>query len=198
VEEREVDAYDEEATLARIREVAPEMMETHLQHMREHGMAAPAPGGLPMFEAAPSCPSARLSQWAASGESGGAAPRGESQLRQWPVQLNLIPPFAPFLKNADLLLAADCVPFAYPNFHQDFLKDKVLAVGCPKLDDVDAYIDKMAEIIGTADLRRIQIAYMEVPCCAGLVYIVQKAMAAAGKSVPVETVVVGVQGGRKE
>ncbi|OGG55505.1 MAG: hypothetical protein A3F84_18730 [Candidatus Handelsmanbacteria bacterium RIFCSPLOWO2_12_FULL_64_10] len=167
VEERESAPYDEEATVARIKEVAPEMLETHLRHIQGH----------------------------AQGSTGG---RAQAELRQWPVQLHLIPPHAPFLKGADLAVVADCVPFACANFHLDFLKGRAIAVGCPKLDDVDAYIDKLAQIIETADLKRIQVIYMEVPCCYGLVYIARKAMAAAGKDVPFETAVIGVKGERQE
>lgn len=164
LEERESAPYDEEATVERIKEVAPEMLETHLRHIREHEQ-----------------------------EPGGGA---QAELRQWPVQLHLVPPFAPYFRNADLAIVADCVPFAYASFHQDFLKGRAIVVGCPKLDDVDAYIDKLTQIIETADLKRIQVIYMEVPCCYGLVYIAQKAMAAAGKDVPFETVVIGVKGER--
>lgn len=166
VEERESAPYDEEATVERIKEVAPEMLETHLRHIQEHAQET--------------------------------AGRAQTELRQWPVQLHLIPPHAPFLKGADLAVVADCVPFAYANFHQDFLKGRAIVVGCPKLDDVDAYIDKLAQIVRTADLRRIQVVYMEVPCCYGLVYIARKAMAAVGKDVPFETAVIGVKGERQE
>ena len=167
VEERESAPYDEEATVERIKEVAPEMLETHLRHIQEHAQEA----------------------------AGGCA---QTELRQWPVQLHLVPPFAPYLRGADLAVVADCVPFAYANFHQDFLKGRAIVVGCPKLDDVDAYIDRLAQIIRTADLKRIQVVYMEVPCCYGLVYIARKAMAAAGREVPFETAVIGVKGERQE
>jgi hypothetical protein len=122
--------------------------------------------------------------------------RAQTELRQWPVQFHRVPPYAPFLKGADLAVVADCVPFAYASFHRDFLKGRAIVVGCPKLDDVDATIDRLAQIVRTADLKRIQVVYMEVPCCYGLVYIARKAMAAAGKDVPFETAVIGVKGER--
>lgn len=117
-----------------------------------------------------------------------------SALTNWPVQIRLVPPTAPFLKNADLLVAADCTPFAYPSFHQDFLEGRVLMVGCPKFDDAQAYVDKFTDIFETADIRSVTVVVMEVPCCQGLPVIVRKGMENAGKSVPLEYVIVGTRG----
>ncbi len=118
--------------------------------------------------------------------------RAESQLRQWPVQLMLVSPAAPYLKNADLLIAADCVPFAYPNFHEDFLKGKILLVGCPKLDDVGIYAEKLAQIIESSGLKSITYVHMEVPCCFGLVGIIQSAIQASGQKVPLKEVTISI------
>ena len=117
-----------------------------------------------------------------------------SALSHWPVQIRLVPPTAPFLKGADLLVAADCTPVAYPNFHEDFLKGKVVMVGCPKFDDVQDYIQKFADIFSTADIKSITVAVMEVPCCQGLPIIVEKGMEMAGKRIPMEKVVIGARG----
>ncbi|HAA05064.1 MAG TPA: 4Fe-4S ferredoxin [Syntrophobacteraceae bacterium] len=117
-----------------------------------------------------------------------------SQLSHWPVQIRLVPAKAPFLKGADLLVAADCAPVAYPDFHRDFLKDKVVLIGCPKFDDVPQYVEKFTEIFKLANVRSVTVLVMEVPCCSGLPMIVRKAMAAAGKQVPMEEVVIGAQG----
>ena len=92
------------------------------------------------------------------------------------------------------MVAADCVPVAYPNFHRDFLKGKAVMVGCPKFDDVEAYIQKFAEIFRTADLKSVSVVVMEVPCCQGLPIIVEKGMEAAGKKVPLEKVVISARG----
>lgn len=119
-----------------------------------------------------------------------------SELRQWPVQLHLVPPVAPYFQNADLVIIADCVPFAYANFHQDFLKDKAIAIGCPKLDQADAYIEKIAQIIKTGKLKSLKIVHMEVPCCFGLTHIVQEAMKKAGADIPLEAVKIGINGER--
>ena len=117
-----------------------------------------------------------------------------SELRHWPVQISLVPPTAPFLKGADLLVASDCTAFAYPAFHRDFLKGKVVLVGCPKLDDIMAYLQKFTEIFQKADIKRITAVVMEVPCCRGLPAMLQRAMAQAGKQIPMETVVISTDG----
>ena len=117
-----------------------------------------------------------------------------SALSHWPVQIRLVPPTAPFLKGADLLVAADCTPVAYPNFHQDFLKGKVVMVGCPKFDDVQEYIQRFADIFNTADIKSITVVVMEVPCCQGLPIIVEKGMEMAGKGIPMEKVVISARG----
>lgn len=122
------------------------------------------------------------------------APGSTSALSHWPVQIRLVPATAPFLKGADLLVAADCAPVAYPDFHADFLKDKVIMVGCPKFDDADEYIRKFADIFRSADLKSVTVVIMEVPCCSKLPVIVQRGMAIAGKRIPVEEIVVSTRG----
>ena len=117
-----------------------------------------------------------------------------SALSHWPVQIRLVPPTAPFLKGADLLVAADCTPVAYPNFHQDFLKGKVVMVGCPKFDEIQDYIQRFADIFNTADIKSITVVVMEVPCCQGLPIIVEKGMEMAGKRIPMEKVVISARG----
>jgi NAD-dependent dihydropyrimidine dehydrogenase PreA subunit len=119
---------------------------------------------------------------------------GESALSHWPVQIKLIPPTASFLKGADLLVTADCVPVAYPSYHSDFLKGKTVMVGCPKLDDAQEYIDKFAEIFKVADLKSITCLIMEVPCCSGLPMILKKAMEKSGIQMPIEEVVISARG----
>jgi hypothetical protein len=105
-----------------------------------------------------------------------------------------VPPAALFLKDADLLVAADCTPFAYPNFHEHFLKGKVLMIGCPKFDQVQAYIQKFAEIFDIADIKSVTIVVIEVPCCQGLPMIVKKGMDIAGKKIPMEQVIISTRG----
>ena len=117
-----------------------------------------------------------------------------SALSHWPVQIRLVPPTAPFLKGADLLVASDCTPVACPNFHRDFLKGRTVLLGCPKFDDTEEYINRFADIFRTAGIRSITILIMEVPCCSKMPLIVQQAMALAKKNIPVETVIVSPEG----
>lgn len=118
----------------------------------------------------------------------------ESRLSTWPVQLKLIPPTAQFLKDAHLLIAADCVPFAYANFHEDMLKERVLVVGCPKLDDATLYRNKLAAIFREANIRSITVINMEVPCCFGLHRLVQEAIELSGKNVPLSQETISIKG----
>ena len=121
----------------------------------------------------------------------------QSELRQWPTQLTLVPPTAPWLADADLLVVADCVPMAYADFHRDFVKGRVLVQACPKLDDTSHYVDKLTAMFQQNDIRSVTVPIMEVPCCQGLGMMVQQAIAASGKDVPMETVIVGVDGERR-
>jgi len=120
-----------------------------------------------------------------------------SELRQWPTQLHLVPPTAPYLQNAHLLIAADCVPFAYPEFHRDFIKGKVLVNACPKLDDTSPYVDKLAAMIAHNDVQSVTVTIMEVPCCRGLAMLADAAVKKSGKDIPVEVAVIGVNGERR-
>lgn len=117
-----------------------------------------------------------------------------SQLSHWPVQLKLISPLSPFLKGADLLLTADCVPFAMADFHGKFLAGKSVAIACPKLDDTDDYIQKLADIFKNAGLKSLAIIHMEVPCCSGLIRIVQQAIALSGKKLSFDDITISLQG----
>lgn len=126
-----------------------------------------------------------------------AAGRLQSELRQWPTQLTLVPPTAPWLANADLLVVADCVPMAYADFHRDFVRGRVLVQACPKLDDTTHYVDKLTAIFQHNDIRSVTVPIMEVPCCRGLDMMVRQAVEGSGKEIPVETVIVGVDGQRR-
>jgi ferredoxin len=119
-----------------------------------------------------------------------------SELTQWPIQLHLVAPFAPYFQNADLLIAADCTAFALGNFHPDILKGKKLVIACPKLDDTSNYVEKISEIIRLNDLKSLTVAVMTVPCCSGLVRIVTDALARAGSGLAIREVVIGIDGKR--
>jgi len=117
-----------------------------------------------------------------------------SALRQWPVQLNLLPVSAPFFDNSHLLVAADCVPFANPNFHSKLLHGKSVVIGCPKLDDISAYEEKLTAIFKENNIKSVTVAIMEVPCCGGMLNAVENAVEASGKKIPVITETIGVNG----
>ncbi|MGD0626826.1 MAG: 4Fe-4S binding protein [Thermodesulfobacteriota bacterium] len=178
--ERESEDFDEEA------------VEEHMKSMS----APKSPEPQPM---ACGCPSAQIQsfspvkscQEASLPVSSGGVP---STLSHWPVQIRLVPPTAPFLKGADLLVAADCTPVAYPNFHRDFLDGKVVMVGCPKFDDVQTYVQKFADIFNTAGIHSIEVVTMEVPCCQGLPLIVRKGLELAGKKIPLSQVIISTRG----
>lgn len=179
--EREAEDFDEEAVEAYLKE-------------KQKSEATPGPIPAPVS----GCPSSEIQTFIRTAGSGGAVSDpgdgATSALSHWPVQINLIPPNAPFLKGANLVITADCVPVAYPNFHRDFLEGKVVMMGCPKFDEVAVYIQKFTDIFRQADIRHITVPIMEVPCCSGLPMMIKKAMADAGKDIPLEEVVIGTRG----
>ena len=174
VEEREADEFDEEAT------------KHHLEGMEDI-----------MEELPCGCPSATVREFEKS-EAIETALREvtdqQSMLSHWPVQLALVPPTAPFLQKADLVLAADCVPFAYTGFHPDFLKGRALLVACPKLDDFQVHLRKLTDILSRSEVKSLTVVHMEVPCCFGLVYMAKQAMRLSGKNIPFEEVAIGIKG----
>ncbi len=194
ITEEEVEPYNEEATIARIKNKAPEMLDTHLKHMKEHADELPEHHSHEMPKGVHGCPGARMMHWKEKEVPKGPQPKVESELRQWPVQIHLVPPFAPYLQNADIAIIADCVPFAYANLHPDLLKGKAVLVGCPKLDDSNAYIEKIAQIIEHAKPKSLQVVHMEVPCCFGLIHIVQEAIKKSGSKLPLEEVTISIRG----
>jgi len=192
----EVEAYDEPAVLGYLQQTAPDAVERHVAHLREHGIESSyTPAAKVQPAAIPLCPSVQMKAWAegptTKDEAGQS--RVKSELHQWPVQLHLVPTQAPFYQGTVLTLIADCVPFANPNMHADLMRDTAIAVGCPKLDDGNAYIGKLTQILANNNIRGLKVAYMEVPCCRGLVYIAQQALRASGKDIPFETEIVSIQ-----
>jgi len=117
-----------------------------------------------------------------------------SALTNWPVQINLVPVNAPYLKGADLLISADCAPFAFADFHTKLLPGKILLIGCPKLDDANVYVEKLGQIFANSGVKSITIIRMEVPCCGGLTQIIKKALATSGANIPVAEVTIGISG----
>lgn len=117
-----------------------------------------------------------------------------SRLTNWPVQLRLAPVKAPYFRGARVLIAADCVPFALADFHAQFLAGRTLLIGCPKLDDVSLYRDKLTQIFAQNDIKSVEVLHMEVPCCFGLVHVVRSALEDSGKKIPLRTVKIGING----
>ena len=184
--EREAEQFDEAA------------VEAHLGRM---GRADTAPSNSVEKNVAPvnGCPGSRTMVFdlPKRAEPYPAGERQPSRLSQWPVQLHLVPVTAPYFQNSDLLIAADCVPFAYPDFHRDFLSDKSVVVGCPKLDDNHFYKEKLTELFRVSSIRSITVLRMEVPCCSGIVMAARQALAESGKDIPFREVVIGIKGDSK-
>ena len=214
IETRPAEPYDERRVMENIIEKGPSTIKAHLEHLKSHGaddfyaqaVACLEEKGIPVPDSAPEeplpcgCPGSavrdfktREDEVAPDAEPETLVPQ-QSQLTHWPVQLMLVPPFAPFLKNADLLIAADCVPFAYPGFHDRLLKGRALLVGCPKLDDAAHYQKKLTDIFSQNDIGSVTVAHMEVPCCSALTRLVKAAIEQSGKIVPFAEVTIGVQG----
>lgn len=174
IEERNADSFDEEATKKHLEEI---------KKKKDKKLPCGCPGTtVKMFEPEVSKRGAQKIE------------KSMSYLTNWPVQLRLIPIEAPYLKNADLLIAADCAAFSYPDFHRDILKGKALLIACPKLDDGDLYIEKLAEIFKFNNLKSLTVAHMEVPCCFGLNHIVSEALKLSGMKIPLTEVTIGIQG----
>lgn len=150
----------------------------------------------PMKVMAGGCPSAQLKTFAAASCAAANRPGSltDSALTHWPVQIRLVPAAAPFLENCDLLVAADCTAAAYAEMHRDFIKGRVVLMGCPKFDDAQLYIDRFSDILSQRRIHSITVVIMEVPCCSGMLQIIKKARDNASSRVPVRQVVVSVQG----
>lgn len=179
-----------------VREAAPFDEAAVEEHLR--AQKAPAPAGCPSAAALGGplpcgCPSTQARKLDAPALTP-TADAPASALRNWPTQLKLVPVNAAYLDGADLLLSADCVPFAFGGFHTDLLPGKVVLQACPKLDDADFYRAKLAALLASNDINSLTVARMEVPCCGGLVAIAREALAASGKDIPLNVVTVGVGG----
>ena len=212
VEERDAERYDERKVMANVIKQGGGVIRDHLEHLKSHGeegyyreaLAVLKEKGIPVPSAAPSpghahagCPGARIVHRAAEEKGGPVSGPAPSQLRQWPVQLHLVPPQAPFLAGADLLIAADCVPVAYAGFHDDLLRGRRVVVGCPKFDDREAYRERLVAFFREDDIKSVTVAHMEVPCCGALQSLVEEAVTSSGKDVPVKEVVIGIGGEKR-
>ena len=174
IEEREADEFDEEAA------------REHVIRQREAQRERPC-----------GCPSATVTQPEQPSTPTGE-PRPTSYLGHWPVQLTLVPATAPFLQNADVLLVADCVPFAYPALHQDFLRDHAVLVACPKLDNFQAHQTKLTDVLRRSAVKSLTVVHMEVPCCSGLTHMARQATRLSGRELPVRDITISIRGEIKQ
>jgi ferredoxin len=186
-EKREAEEFDEAAVVDRLNELGCSA-EEHAAKMQ----AKPVHVG--------GCPGSRMFDFRQEvvEEPVADTPHLRSELRQWPVKLNLVNPSAPYFQDADLVLAADCAAFAYASFHADYLRGKAIAIGCPKFDDLDCYIEKLTAIMREGGIKSIKIVHMEVPCCMGLLHAAREAISASGREVPLESVVISIRGEVKD
>ena len=212
--EREAEPYDEMKVMANVVKQGPNTIKTHLDHMIDHGeteyynqaieflkmnnIAIPGEDESVEEPLACGCPGAVTQSLAKptpfDDAKVGEDARSQSQLTNWPVQLRLVNPSAQYLKDAKLLIAADCTAFACGSLHPDFMKGRVTLIGCPKLDDRQHYVEKIASIIQSNDIQDILLLIMEVPCCGGLRMLVNEAISRSGKSVPVKGHILGING----
>ncbi len=224
VEEREAEPYDEKKVMANIIPQGTNVIRAHLDHLaahneqgymeqarqylREKGLQVtgaekpknPAPHGCPGAQMRDrrgreqAHPATGLGTLRPSADSVRKAP-APSELRTWPVQLQLINPQASFFDDADLLIAADCVPFALASFHEDFVKGKVPVIFCPKLDrTTDQYLEKLTAILTLHPIRSLHVVHMEVPCCSGTTMLVRQALSDSGKEMPLHEYTISLQG----
>jgi len=208
VETREAEPYNEHMVMENIVKAGPNVIKAHLQHLQEHGQEDLVNEAIdflkennieiPDYEEEPmacGCPGSISQDLRRSGNQSVAPVTGTSELGNWPIQLQLLNPNAPYLKNADLLIAADCAPFAYANFHQRLIKGKVSIIFCPKLDKtIEEYVDKLSEIFQKQDIKSISIVHMEVPCCSGIEIIVKKALEKAQQKTIIKDYTISING----
>ena len=221
IETREAVPYDEVKVMEGMVKQGPNTIKAHLKHLKDHAQKTflkqalaflkenniPSPMKEDNMEKEHAhgghepcgCPGGRTMDLRNSGgEEEAGDPAAKSQLRQWPVQLHLASPMAPYFQKADVVVAADCTAFAYGNFHNDFIKGKALVIACPKLDDgQEIYAEKIQALIEDAKVNTLTVVTMEVPCCGGLLALVKKAAVASSRKVPIKHVVIGIQGGIK-
>jgi NAD-dependent dihydropyrimidine dehydrogenase PreA subunit len=224
VVEREAGGYDEKTVMETIAQQGEAVIRAHIEHLighrqaefyrqaieflndhkitvpRHQGPECHEGSGQPGHNPFMACPGSAARSIARDTHTGGTR-TGEntgSELRQWPIQLQLLNPSAGYFENADLLVSADCIPFAYADFHRDFLKDKIVIMFCPKLDaDIEGYITKLSEIFARHTLKSVTVLRMEVPCCGGVRFVVDKALAKSGKTIPVFEKTITIQGSIK-
>lgn len=215
IEEREAEKYNEKKTMKNIVKAGENTIIAHLKHLKEHGEEEYFNQALEYLEennievnfetkVENECshvhthgfPGAKVLDFSNKESEGlDETETGMSQLRQWPIQLHLVPPNAPFFQDKDVILVADCVGYSIGDFHKDYLKNKSIAIACPKLDsDIDSYKEKLTNMIDKAGINTLTVMTMEVPCCSGLLVLAKKASENARKKIPIKSIVIGIKG----
>jgi len=210
-EEREAEPYDEYKVMENVVKGGQNVIKAHLKHLKDHGedklheqaidFLTKNGFEIPVIEEEKlpcGCPGTMQKDLSKEKKASNQPVQNinmQSELNNWPIQLKLLNPNAGYLKNADLVIAADCTAFSYPNFHQKFLKDKILIMLCPKLDsDLDSYVDKLTSIFEKQDINSITLVRMEVPCCGGVEMLIKKAMQQSGKNIIIKEYVISING----
>lgn len=207
IEKKEAVAYDEFKTMENISKIGDHAVKEHLKHLEHHNQHDLLEKALSYLEQkslfAPEaneqkkcgCPGSMSRTIERNQPSGGIGCGSAPKLNNWPIQLSLMSPDASYLENADLLIAADCAPFCYPNFQEKFIKDRILMMFCPKLDkSLEVYVDKLAYIFASKNIQSIAIVHMEVPCCSGIETIVKKALEKAQKVITIKDYTISISG----
>lgn len=207
IEKREAEAYDERKAMENVVKGGENVIKAHLKHLKDHGQKEYLQQAIdflenrslqiPDFETKTqcNCPSTMAKTIKRDTQSEQTTITCSPELNNWPIQLGLLNPDDPYLENADLLISADCVPFSYPNFHQKFLKGKVLIMFCPKLDKtIDVYVEKLTHIFQTKNIKSITIVHMEVPCCSGVEIVVKRALENAQKVITIKDYTISISG----
>jgi len=212
--EREAEAYDEKTVMEQnIIPKGANTIKAHLKHLKDHketkllqialdalkdnNVEVPDLNEQPDQKPCGGCPGtlAKLLSRKPAAQAEPASGTVASELRQWPIQLHLINPMAAYFDNADLLISADCVPYAFGDFHRHYLKDKMVITFCPKLDNsMDIYVEKLTELFRQKQINSVTIVRMEVPCCGGTEMVVRKALEASGKALDVKVDVISLNG----
>lgn len=206
--EREADEYDERKVMENVMTQGDEVVKQHIQHLREHGEddylkealnileeKGQKKADLEMLQPRSACPGSQSLSFSSYTQDTISPNEIASSLRHWPIQLHLISPMSPHYKGSELLLAADCVPFTLANFHQGFLAGRTLAIACPKLDQgQQIYLEKLKLLIDQSEINSISVMVMQVPCCAGLIQLVESALQQTKNKIPVEAIIVGIEG----
>ncbi|MGL4370674.1 MAG: ATP-binding protein, partial [Spirochaetota bacterium] len=209
IEEREAEPYDERRVMENIVPQGAATIRAHLLHLKTHGEKALLKTAVAVLDekniTVPDleeknhhafCPGSQMRDMrSAPAKNESTVSPGLSRLQQWPVQLKLVNPSAPYFDSEELLVAADCTAFAHGNFHERFMKDTPLVIFCPKLDqDIEGYVDKLAQIFEAHPIRTVSVVRMVVPCCGGSTWAVEEAVKRSGKSIIVREIIISIEG----